>query len=191
MRSKYVRHVASLTGRTQDGTLRSQLQTGSGHMARTLIRKTFLGVAAAAGAVVLTATAAFAAGAIITPVLFASWPGPYCATGGGEIQDFGASGIYIRSSTYSWQGATCGTASPAAAGIIAAQAVLMRQTGGVWGVCSYGPHAVNGAGSSSANSMSSQAKCGAGNHRVNAQWRITYGGSPNYGNADSAAIYVP
>lgn len=100
-------------------------------------------------------------------------PGPFCAQGRGVFSNSGPNVAQISSTTLSKKFVGCTTSSPAAAGVIAAEAKLWKNS---YGLCRTGAHVTNGSGASSATSNTSVVSCGPGVHYSTAGWRVTYDG---------------
>lgn len=114
---------------------------------------------------------------------FALWPGPYCGFGDGEISNTNNS-FYISSVTDSLKDSpNCPNHSPANAGVFAAQPALYKRVNGLLAFCQTGVHVTNAQGTWEVVAGGVVTGCGSGNYQVDAQWRITYGGTPQYGDA--------
>lgn len=145
-------------------------------------------------AVVWTVFASPAAAAVpnVPRQAFALWPPNYCGKGdGGGTQYGSASYMTIYSRTWSLRapsGPTCETPSEAPSNTFAAYAKLMGYSGGGLFVCQYGDHEPNPADEYFVADFADVPRCSVYSCAIRAEWRITYGGQPQYGNDTGAAF---
>lgn len=133
--------------------------------------------------------------------IFGLWGGPYCGRGEGLWEWVHEPGLpdgsvfYMDSYTTSWGPPSCNSFSPAGANTMAALAKLQVYSAAndYFYTCVSAPHAVNPHGSAAAQSEDIvYAGCGFNkSYRLRAEWRITYGGSPQYGHDHSGSRICP
>lgn len=154
------------------------------------IRRLLAVLAVVVAVPLVNATAASATSYYVPTTGFTLWPGPFCGFGAGSISN--DSGLfYISSLTQSTSGSpNCPNNSPANAGIFAAQAYLYKRVSGNLAFCSANAHRENLQGDYLVIAGGYVTGCGTGYYRVDARWRITYGGTPQQGDAyNSADVY--
>lgn len=154
-----------------------------------------IGVAAITAATTFLALSPAARAASLPSVPYqgyALWPPNYCSKGDGIGTEYGsASYVTVAARTWSLRapsGPTCETASGAATNTFAAYVKLMKYTSSGLGVCRYGDHEVNAYGAHFVSDSIRADDCGRpGDYAIRAEWRITYGGSNQYGDDTGGA----